>query len=114
MKTYCLTLDLYDDPRLIEEYKWYHEDQNVWPEVTESIRSQRILSQEIYLLGTRLVMVLQTADEFSLEAKAAADANMPKLQEWEQLMWKYQKPLAQARPGQKWVPMEKIFEMKSS
>lgn len=48
MKTYCLTLDLYDDPRLIEEYKWYHEDQNVWPEVTESIRSQRILSQEIY------------------------------------------------------------------
>lgn len=112
MKTYCLTLDLHDDPSLIEEYKWYHRAENVWPEVIESIRGHGILSQEIYLLGSRLVMLLKTTDEFSLESKAATDAKDAKIQEWEQLMWKYQKPLPQARPGEKWIPMEKIFEVK--
>ena len=45
MKTYCLALDLKDDPALIAEYK------------------------------------------------------------------KYRQPLPQARPGEKWIPMEKIFEV---
>ncbi len=63
----------------------------------------------IYLLGNRLFMIMDTDDSFSFEAKAAADASNPKVQEWEQLMWKYQAPLPQARPGEKWMLMEHIF-----
>jgi L-rhamnose mutarotase len=111
MKTHCLALDLRDDPDLIAEYKRYHQPENFWPEVVANIRSQGVISEEIYLLGTRMVMVLRTADDFSFDAKAVADQANPKMRAWEELMWKYQKPIPQAKPGEKWVLMEKIFEL---
>lgn len=111
MKTWCLTLDLKDGPGLIEEYKRHH--QQVWPEILDSIRNSGILEARIYLLGNRLVMTLETTDDFSFEAKGAADAANPKVQEWETLMWNYQKPLPQAKPGEKWLLMEQIWELQN-
>lgn len=111
MKTYCLALDLKDDPALIAEYKRMHEPGVIWPEVIESIRSHGILSEQIFLLGTRLVMVLQTTDAFSFEARACADSANSRVRDWEELMWKFQQPLSQASPGQKWVLMDKVFEI---
>jgi L-rhamnose mutarotase len=112
VKTYCLSLDLQNDPDLIAEYKKFHEPDTIWPEVVENIKSQGILCEQIFLLGSRMVMVLETTDDFSFEAKAAADQANPKMQEWEQLMWKYQKALPEARSGEKWVRMEKIFDVR--
>lgn len=57
-------------------------------------------------------MILHTSDEFSLETKRGADGRSPEMRSWEELMWKYQKPLPHAAPGEKWVLMEKIFEVK--
>jgi len=108
-KRYCLALDLKDSPELIEEYKRYH--QNVWPEITKSIRDSGIEGMEIYLLGTRLFMIMEVSDRFSFEGKARADRSNPKVQEWEELMWKFQQPLPQARPGEKWMLMERIFKL---
>lgn len=110
-KRYCLTLDLQDDPELIAEYKKYHE--RIWPEITRSIKDAGIEDMEIYLLGTRMFMVLETNDCFSFEAKANADQSNPKVQAWEELMWKFQKPLPQAAPGEKWLLMERIFKLES-
>ena len=62
------------------------------------------------MLGTRMVMVLQTTDDFSFEAKAAQDQANSTMRTWEELMWSFQKPVPQAPPGEKWVLMEKIFE----
>ncbi len=112
MKTYCFALDLQDDPALIAEYCRYHEPGTIWPEVVQRIRSGGIISEEIFLAGNRLFMILQTTDDFSLEAKRAADNQSSRMREWEELMWKYQKPLPQAKPGEKWILMEKIFEVK--
>ncbi|HUL35121.1 MAG TPA: L-rhamnose mutarotase [Candidatus Eisenbacteria bacterium] len=109
MQRYCLTLDLRDDPKLIEEYKRYH--QHVWPEITKSIRDSGIADMEIYLFGTRMFMVMEVNDSFSFEAKAAADRANPRVQEWEALMWKFQQALLQAKPGEKWLPMERIFKL---
>ena len=108
-RRYCLTLDLKDDPKLIAQYKKYHE--KIWPEITQSIKQSGIEDLEIYLLGTRLFMILEANDSFSFEAKGAADRKNPKVQEWEQLMWKFQQPLAQAKPGEKWLLMERIFKL---
>lgn len=108
-KRFCLALDLKDDPQLIAEYKRYH--QKIWPEVTRSIKDAGIEDMEIYLLGTRLFMVMEVNDSFSFEAKAQADRENPKIREWEELMWKFQKPLPDAEPGEKWLLMEKIFEL---
>ncbi len=106
---HCLALDLKNDPALIAEYERYHEA--VWPEVLQSIRDAGILSMEIYRVENRLVLVMDTADDFSPERKAQMDADNPKVQAWETLMWNYQTALPTAQPGQKWVPMKKVFEL---
>lgn len=111
IRRYCLALDLKDDHQLIAEYKRYHE--KIWPEITESLKDSGIEDLEIYLLGTRLFMILETSEEFSFAAKAEADRANPKVQEWEKLMWKFQKPLPQAKPGEKWILMERIFKLES-
>ncbi|HKS68417.1 MAG TPA: L-rhamnose mutarotase [Candidatus Acidoferrales bacterium] len=109
MRRYCLTLDLKDDPALISEYKRRH--QKIWPEITQSIKSAGIENLEIYVLDTRMFMILEAGPEFSFEAKARADEANPKVREWEELMWKFQKALPQAKPGEKWLLMERIFHL---
>jgi L-rhamnose mutarotase len=108
-RRFCLTLDLKDDPRLIAEYKHYHE--RIWPEIAQSLHGSGIESAEIYALGTRMFMILEVNKDFSFETKARMDAANPKVQEWEQLMWKFQKALPQAKPGEKWLLMERIFQL---
>jgi L-rhamnose mutarotase len=110
-RRFCLTLDLKDDPKLIAEYRRYHE--KIWPEITKSLRDSGIVDMEIYLLGTRMLMIMEVNDNFSFEAKAAADSRNPKVQEWEDLMWRFQQPLPQAAPGEKWLLMERIFKLES-
>jgi len=109
MKRYCLTLDLKDDPKLIEEYEHYH--QKIWPEIEQSIKESGIQHMEIYRLANRLFMIMDTTDEFSFDKKATMDAANAKVQEWEELMWQYQQALPQAKAGEKWLLMKKIFEL---
>ncbi len=109
MKRYCLALDLIDDPILIAEYDAYH--QNVWPEVLASLKASGIVYMEIYRAGNRLFLILTAKEGFSLEKKAAMDAANPKVQEWENLMWKYQKALPVVKPGEKWTLMERVFKL---
>ena len=110
-RRFCLTLDLKDDPKLIAEYKRHHE--KIWPEITRSIKDAGILDLQIYLQGMRMFMILEVDERFSFEKKAQADRQNPKVQEWENLMWKYQKALPEARPGEKWLLMERIFKLES-
>ena len=108
-RRFCLTLDLKDDPNLIAEYKRHHE--HVWPDIVQSIKDSGILDMEIYLLGARMFMIMEVSDEFSFEAKTEADRRNPKVREWENLMWRFQKALPEAKPGEKWMPMERIFKL---
>jgi L-rhamnose mutarotase len=109
MKRFCLTLDLKDDPKLIAEYRRYHE--KIWPEITRSIKNSGIQDMEIYLLGTRMCMIMEVNESFSFEAKAKADQLNPKVQDWERLMGTFQKLLPQANPGEKWLLMERAFKL---
>ena len=108
-RRYCLTLDLKDDPGLIAEYTRYHE--KIWPEITKSIKDSGIEGMEIYSLGTRMFMIMEVNESFSFENKAQADQKNPKVREWEELMGQFQKPLPAARPGEKWLRMERIFRL---
>lgn len=108
-RRFCLTLDLKNDPKLIADYKQHHE--KIWPEITASIRDSGIVDLEIYLLGTRMFMIMEVNESFSFEAKAAADRLNPKVQQWEDLMWRFQQALPQTAPGEKWILMERIFKL---
>jgi L-rhamnose mutarotase len=110
MKRYCFTLDLKEDPKLIAAYEAYHK--NVWPEVIQSIKDSGIHVMEIYRLGNRLFMIMEVDESFSFEKKEQRDAENPKVQAWEKLMWNYQQALPFAKPGEKWLLMNKIFELK--
>lgn len=109
MKRYCFALDLKDDQVLIKEYEVYHE--NVWPEILASIKNSGVERLEIYRTGNRLCMIMETNDLFSLEEKARADSFNSNVQKWEALMWKYQQALPHAKPGEKWLLMDKIFNL---
>jgi L-rhamnose mutarotase len=110
-RRFCLTLDLKDDPKLIAEYRRYHK--KIWPEITRSIKDSGIEALEIYLVGARMFMIMEVNEHFSFEAKFRADQSNPKVQEWENLMGRFQQSLPQAKPGEKWLLMEKIFDLES-
>ncbi len=106
---HCFALDLINDPKLISAYKKHHE--NVWPEIIASIKDAGIEKLEIYLVANRLFMVMEVNDGFSFEKKSISDHLNPIVQDWETLMWKYQLELPLAKPGEKWLLMEKIYEL---
>ncbi len=106
---YCLALDLKDDPALIAEYEHYHEQ--IWPEIEQSIYQSGITDMEIYRVGNRLFMIMETTDAFSFDQKSQLDAANANVQEWETLMWRYQQALPMAKPGEKWLLMKLIFTL---
>ncbi len=111
MNKYCLALDLVNDPQLIAEYEDWHSAEKGWPEIKASIKDAGVTNMEIYRFGNRLFMIMETDETFSFERKAAMDAANPKVQEWEQLMWKFQASIPGSKPGEKWVFMNKIFQL---
>jgi L-rhamnose mutarotase len=106
---YCFALDLKNDPELIIAYETYH--QAVWPEIILSIKEAGIEDLQIYRVQNRLFMIMEVNDAFSFEKKNAADAANPVVQKWEELMWTYQQGLPAAKPGEKWMLMNKIFQL---
>ena len=110
MIRYCLALDLKNDPKLIAEYEDWH--RNCWFEIKKSILNAGINEMQIYRTGNRLFMIMETEESFSFKKKAMLDSLNAKVQEWENLMWKYQQALPHAKAGEKWIIMDKIFELR--
>ena len=109
MKRYALALDLKNDPELIAEYERFHK--KIPSAIEKSIRDAGIIRLDIYRLDTRMFMLLEARDDFNFEKKAEMDARNPEVQAWETLMWQFQQALPQAKEGEKWLLMNRIFEL---
>ncbi|GGF05696.1 L-rhamnose mutarotase [Flavobacterium limi] len=110
-KKICYACDLVDNPELIEQYKNYHSKNSTWPEITKSIRDSGIVDMEIYIVANRLFMIMEIDETFTAERKQKMDKENPKVQEWENLMWKFQQALPTAKKGEKWIQMSQIFKL---
>lgn len=106
---YCFTLDLNDNAILIQEYEACH--LTVWSEIIVGIKSVGILDMQIFRWETRMVMTVDVPEGFDLDTAFAKLATMPRQDEWEALMWKFQKELVK---GEKWVKMDNIFRLNNN
>ncbi|HEX5184143.1 MAG TPA: L-rhamnose mutarotase [Allosphingosinicella sp.] len=105
-RRHCSILDLADDPDLIADYEARHAPGAVWPRVIAHIRAQGVEAMEIWRAGNRLVMIAEVADDYPRPVPAP-----PEVEQWETLMWRYQRALPFAREGEKWVGMRRIFDL---
>jgi L-rhamnose mutarotase len=106
----CLFLDLRDDPALIAQYEAHHRE--VWPEVVRHLRGHGVTGMQIWRLGTRLCMLMETDDAtFDAARMAAAESTDPRIAAWEALMWGFQAPTPFTPEGRKWVEGALIFDL---
>jgi len=110
-KRYCKTLTLQDDPKLISEYKKAHASGSTWPEITQGMIEVGILDMEIYIMGTRLFMIMDTNAEFDHDRAMAQLAAKPRQSEWEAFVSRFQKTSSEATADEKWQLMERIYKL---
>lgn len=111
VKRYCQTLDLRDNPELIKEYCRRHSEAHIWKEIPEGIREVGILEMEIYILGTRLFMIVETPLDFDWDTAMARLGSLPRQAEWEDYMAEFQLVKAGMSSAEKWQMMERIFHL---
>lgn len=109
VKRYCRTMDLRDNPDLIAEYRLRHSKEKIWSEILDGIRSVGILEMEIYILGTRLFMIVETPLDFDWDSAMERLAGLPRQQEWEDYMSIFQCSEPGNTSSEKWQPMERMF-----
>ena len=109
VKRYCQILSLKDDAELIAEYRKRHSQGEVWPETLAAIREVGILEMEIYILGTRLFMIVETPLDFEWDTAMARMATLPRQEEWEAYMAIFQQADAGASSAEKWQLMDRMF-----
>jgi len=111
IKRYCKTMELRNDPSLIEAYKKAHTKGAAWPEISQGMKDVGIVDMEIYLFGTKLFMIMDTVADFEHDKAMAELAVKPRQSEWEAHMSKFQDSSAEATADQKWQLMERIYKM---
>lgn len=109
VKRYCQTLDLKENPELIAEYRKRHSEQYAWKEIREGIKEVGILEMEIYILGSRLFMIVETPLNFEWETAMDKLSKLPRQAEWEDYMSVFQLAEKGASSDEKWQMMERIF-----
>jgi len=114
VKRYCQTLDLKDDPTLIERYRYYHSPEGCWPEIREGIRAVGILEMDIYIVGNRLFMIVETPLDFDWDTAMKRLATLPRQAEWEAFVGQFQQCATSATSDQKWQMMERMFTLNPS
>jgi len=110
-KRYCKTLTLEEDDELIADYKKAHAAGMAWPEIAQGMLDVGILDMEIYIIGTRLIMIMDTVPDFDHEKDMARLATMPRQGEWEQAMSRFQRTSSDASADEKWVMIERIYKL---
>ena len=111
VKLYVQFLEISDDPQLVAQYRKCHDEEHSWQEVRDGIRQVGILEMELYILGNKVVMIVDTPANFDWETAMARLATLPRQAEWEAFVSRFQGCSSEARSDEKWQPMERMFRL---
>ncbi len=111
VKRYVQFLEISDDPELVAQYRKWHSEEYNWKEVRDGIRAVGILEMEIYILGSKLVMVVDAPADFEWDEAMNRLATLPRQAEWEAFVSQFQGCSAEARSDEKGRPMERMFRL---
>jgi len=109
----CFALDLKDDPAAIDSYKHWHRPGGPPAEVTRTLRAAGIVALDIYLIGNRLFMVMETDATAAIRA-TSTEQDDPHVREWEARMGELQQELPFPRTAGdagKWRLLEHIYSL---
>ncbi len=108
-KRYVQTMDLKDDDELIVKYREAHDKEHFWDEIKRGIQSVGILEMELYILGRRLVMIVDAPIDFDWDDAMRRLATLPRQAEWERYVAQFQGCDADATSDEKWQMMQRMF-----
>lgn len=108
-KRYVQTMDLKDDDELIVKYREAHDKEHFWDEIKRGIQSVGILEMELYILGRRLVMIVDAPLDFDWDDAMRRLATLPRQAEWERYVAQFQGCDADATSDEKWQMMQRMF-----
>lgn len=111
VKRYCQTMDLKDDPELIRQYKEAHDELHARPEILAGMREVGILEMELYLLGSRVFMIVDAPLDFNWDEAMSRLATLPGQADWEAYVSQFQMCRPDQTSDEKWQMMERIFKI---
>lgn len=109
VKRYCQFMEIKSDPELISKYIKCHSKGQAWEEVLDGIREVGILEMELYILGNKVVMIVETPLDFDWESAMEKLSTLPRQAEWESFVAEMQGADPLASSAAKWQLMDRFF-----
>ncbi|KGI59988.1 hypothetical protein HMPREF3034_01977 [Prevotella sp. DNF00663] len=109
VKRYCQTMDLRDNPELIKCYREAHDREHFRQQIEDGIKQVGILEMELYIVGTRVFMIVETPVDFDWDDAMARLATLPGQQDWEDYVSQFQQCATGSTSDEKWKMMERMF-----
>lgn len=96
------------EPNLIDEYKRVHAMGMAWPEITDNMKSVGVKDMEIYIHQERVMLIMDTIPDFDLDDIGPKWQKLPREEEWQAYVAKFQKTDPKSSIQEKWQDMIKL------
>jgi hypothetical protein len=105
-----LSANLVKDPKLQQEYLNYHATQfQKWPEVSQGFCNASFQQLLVFKAGRQLMLVISIPKGKSLDKlNPLTTKNNPRVDDWNNMMKKYQEGIEGAKKGEVWVFLRKL------
>ncbi len=104
-KRFVWTLLLEEDPALMAEYRKVHGIGMAWPEITDNMKTIGVKDMEIYLYGSQAILIMDTKPGFDLDEVGPKWQQLPREQEWQEFVGKFQRTDPESSIQEKWKTM---------
>ena len=93
------------EPDLIDEYKKIHSIGQAWPEITANMKTIGVKDMEIYLSGNQAILIMDTKPDFNFEIVGPQWQKLPREEEWQAYVSKFQRTNSESSIQEKWQDM---------